>query len=217
MEFGVRCECWGDWACFTRPELKVERVSYEAMTPSAARGIIEAIYWKPEIRWVIDRITVTHPIRFMSFRRNEVGRKLNAIRAARVMSSSTGDLFMIAREVRQQRSALVLRDVRYIIEAHVDIVSGPKNPTKHLEQFRRRARSGACFMRPYLGCREFPAEFRLLEQNETPIVASGLLGIHDLGRMLHDIDFKTGMTAHYFHARMVDGVIQIPRFPAGQQ
>ena len=214
MAFGVRLECWGEWACFTRAEMKVERVSYDVMTPSAARGVLEAIYWKPEIRWVIDRITVLHPIRFTSVRRNEVKDKVSAVSATRVMKSGTGDLSIIASDsdVRQQRAALLLQDVRYVIEAHFDIVSGPENAAKHLDQFQRRARRGACFTRPYLGCREFAAHFRLLEQDEVaPAVNDpSLSGERDLGWMLHDIDFGAGKQARYFHATMRDGVIEVP-------
>ena len=153
MAFGVRLQCWGEWACFTRPEMKVERVSYDVMTPSAARGVLEAIYWKPEIRWVVDRITVLNPIRFTSVRRNEVKDKISETTAKKVMKANKGELGMEAShpDVRQQRAALLLREVSYIIEAHFHIASGPENAAKHLDQFNRRARRGACFTRPYLG------------------------------------------------------------------
>jgi CRISPR-associated protein Cas5d len=186
MAFGIRLHCWGDWACFTRPEMKVERVSYDAMTPSAARGVLEAIYWKPEIRWVIDRVTVLRAIRFTSIRRNEVKEKISAVAASRVMNSGAGTLELIASdgEMRQQRAAMLLRDVSYTIEAHFDIVRGPDNIAKHLDQFHRRARRGACYTRPYLE--------------------------RDLGWMLHDIDFAQGKQARFFRAIMRDGVIDVP-------
>lgn len=192
--------------------MKVERVSYDAMTPSAARGVLEAIYWKPEIRWVIDRVTVLRAIRFTSIRRNEVKEKISAVAVSRVMNSG-GTLELIASdgEVRQQRAAMLLRDVSYIIDAHFDIVSGPDNIAKHLDQFQRRARRGACYSRPYLGCREFPAHFALLEHDAvSPEVDESLKGERDLGWMLHDIDFAEGKRARFFRAMMRDGVIDVP-------
>ncbi len=212
MAFGVRLQCWGEWACFTRPEMKVERVSYDAMTPSAARGVLEAIYWKPEIRWVVDRITVLRPIRFTSVRRNEVEEKIGDGKASRLMNSGVGVLQQVITDVRQQRAALLLRDVNYVIEAHFNILSGPENVAKHLDQFQRRARRGACFTRPYLGCREFAAHFALLEgEAEAPEVDSSLKGERDLGWMLHDIDFSSALKpASFFRAAMRDGVIEIP-------
>ena len=215
MAQGIKLQCWGEWACFTRPEMKVERVSYDVITPSAARGMLEAIYWKPEIRWVIDRVTVLKPIRFTSLRRNEVKDKISAATAAKVMKAGAGELSIAASDpnTRLQRAALLLRDVSYVIEAHFDIVSGPDNAAKHLDQFSRRARRGACFTRPYLGCREFAANFALLEDNAaTPIPDESLKGDRDLGWMLHDIDFAQGRQARFFHAHMHDGVIQIPKF-----
>jgi CRISPR-associated protein Cas5d len=213
MAFGVRLQCWGDWACFTRPEMKVERVSYDAMTPSAARGVLEAIYWKPEIRWVIDRVTVLRAIRFTSIRRNEVKEKISAIAASKVMKSGGGILEQIVSDgdMRQQRAALLLRDVSYTIEAHFDIVSGPDNIAKHLDQFQRRARRGACYTRPYLGCREFAAHFALMEHGAAPQeVDESLKGERDLGWMLHDVDFAHGNQARFFRAIMRDGVIDVP-------
>lgn len=213
MAFGVRLHCWGEWACFTRPEMKVERVSYDVMTPSAARGILEAIYWKPEIRWAIDRITVLQPIRFASVRRNEVKDKISAASVAKVMKANAGDLSLIVSDGdnRQQRAALLLRDVSYIIESHFEILGGPENVAKHLDQFQRRARRGACFTRPYLGCREFAAHFALLEPDVTPPVADkSLAGERDLGWMLHDIDFGAGRQARFFRAVMRNGVIDVP-------
>ena len=212
MAFGVRLQCWGEWACFTRPEMKVERVSYDVMTPSAARGVLEAIYWKPEIRWAVDRITVQRPIRFTSVRRNEVKDKISAVAAARVMNGGTGELGMVASDgdTRQQRAALLLRDVSYVIEAHFDIVSGPENAAKHLDQFTRRARRGACFTRPYLGCREFAAHFRLLSPEEpAPEINEALRGERDLGWMLYDMDFADDKKALFFRAHMCDGVIDV--------
>src|SRR5262245_46630836 len=142
MSHGIRLRVWGDWACFTRPEMKAERVSYELITPSAARGILEAIYWKPEIRWHVERIHVLKPIRFTNLRRNEVGSKASAKAAAQVMSSGVGSLGMIAEEDRQQRAATILREVDYVIEAHFNVLGGSDPAGKHIAMFERRARRG---------------------------------------------------------------------------
>ncbi len=215
MARGVQLQCWGEWACFTRPEMKVERVSYDAMTPSAARGVLEAIYWKPEIRWVIERITVLHPILFTSIRRNEVKDKISESAALRAMRTGQGQLGMIASDpdMRQQRAALLLRDVCYVIGAHFEIVSGPENAAKHLDQFKRRASTGACFARPFLGCREFAAHFALLGDMSTPPQPhESLKGERDLGWMLHDIDFANDKQARFFRAIMKEGAIDVPPF-----
>ena len=159
MPYGIRLLCWGDFACFTRPEFKVERVSYDTITPSAARGILEAIYWKPEIRWVVEQLHTLKPIRHASLRRNEVGKKVSATSARAAMQSGRGTLGIYVEEERQQRAALILRDVAYVINARFEIVSGENNTGKHLDCFNRRARAGQCFTRPYLGCREFAADF----------------------------------------------------------
>lgn len=213
----VRIHVWGDFACFTRPELKVERASYDVLSPSAARGIVEAIYWKPEIRWRITRLRVLNPIRFTSIRRNEVALKVPAGSATAVMNRGRGALALYIEDNRQQRAATILRDVAYVIEAQFDIVGGEANPGKHLDQFNRRARGGRCWTRPFLGCREFPAEFALIEEGEpVPAVHDELRGERDLGYMLHDIDFADGMTPRFFRARMRDGVIDVPPF-GGQE
>lgn len=213
MPFGVKLHCWGDLACFTRPELKAERVSYDVMTPSAARGIVEAIYWKPEIRWVIDRIVVLNPIRFTSMRRNEVGTKISAKAAATAMQKGSGSLGIYVDAERQQRATLLLRDVAYLIHAHFDVLSGEMNEGKHLDQFNRRARTGQCFTRPYFGCREFPAHFALIEDNlSAPVPHDSLLGQRPLGWMLHDIDHESDHQPRFFHASMNDGVVHIPPF-----
>jgi CRISPR-associated protein Cas5d len=218
MAFGIKLHCWGEWACFTRPEMKVERVSYDAMTPSAARGVIEAIYWKPEIRWHIDRITVLNPIRFTSVRRNEVKDKIGA-GADTAMKEGSGSLayYVDDGNNRQQRATLMLADVGYVIEARIEILSGPDNIAKHLDQFNRRARKGSCFTRPYLGCREFAANFELLDPDTVvPTVHASLAGERDLGWMLHDIDFSNAQDkqAKFFHAVMRDGVIDVARCAA---
>lgn len=210
MSHGIRLRVWGDYACFTRPEMKVERVSYDVMTPSAARGVLEAIYWKPAIRWVIERIRVLQPIRFDTIRRNEVSGKLpmTTIRAA--MKSGKTPVAAFVEEDRQQRAALVLRNVAYIIEARFDFTGQEdRNSAKHKEIFERRVQKGQCFHRPYLGCREFPAMFEPAT-GDSPAPHASLAGERDLGWMLHDIDFADGMTPRFFRPTMRDGVIEVP-------
>lgn len=207
MGYGVTLRVWGDYACFTRPEMKAERVSYDVMTPAAARGILEAIHWKPAISWHIDRIHVMKPIRFDSIRRNEVANKIAARNIIAAMRGGNIDLHQYAAEERQQRAALVLRNVEYIIEAHFDLTDKAgtgDNPGKHHDIFTRRARAGQCHMRPYLGCREFPAQFNLCEEEIPP---SPLRGERDLGWMLWDIDFAHDMQPIFFRPVMRDGVI----------
>lgn len=221
MNYGITLHVWGDRALFTRPEMKVERVSYDVITPSAARGILEAIHWKPAIRWVVDRIEVLRPVRFESIRRNEVGGKLSAASVGKAMKAGRTDgLVMHVEDDRQQRASTVLRDVGYLIHAHFELTpqAGPDdNAGKHLDIFNRRARKGQCFHAPCLGTREFPAHFRLIEEGgERPTPDASLHGARDLGWMLHDIDFADGMTPHFFHAQMVDGVIKVPLLPVAE-
>lgn len=215
MNTAVNLRAWGAFACFTRPEMKVERVSYDAMTPSAARGILEAIYWKPQIRWVVQRIHVLNPIRFSNVRRNEVGAKASAAVAARAMSSGFGRLGLYVEDERQQRAATVLRDVDYLIEAHFEVLSGDEPPPKHYEMFRRRAEKGQCFHRPYLGCREFDCQF-VWHDDDPPRGAYADEPERDLGFMLHDIDFASDMTPRFFRAVMRKGMIEVPPFEAAQ-
>jgi CRISPR-associated protein Cas5d len=219
MAYGIRLLVWGERACFTRPEMKVERVSYDVITPSAARGILEAIHWKPAIRWVVDRIQVLKPIRFESIRRNEVGGKLSAASVAKAMKAGRTDgLVSLIEEDRQQRATTLLRDVAYIIEAHFELTDkggADDSVGKHLDIFNRRARKGQCFHAPCLGVRELPASFQLLEEDSAePEVDASLCGERDLGWMLHDIDFADGMTPYFFRARMRDGLIEVPAFRA---
>jgi CRISPR-associated protein Cas5d len=216
MTFGVRLHVWGERACFTRPEMKVERVSYDVMTPSAARGILEAIHWKPAILWVVDRIHVLRPIRFQSFRRNEVGAKASSSLAASAMKRGTTEgLGLVVEDNRQQRATTLLVDVGYVIEAHFTVTdkAGPEDsPAKHLAMFNRRAESGQCFHRPCLGTREFAADFRLLPEGAA-LPASTLpeaQQARDLGWMLHDIDFTPGnVTSRFFRARLEGGVLDV--------
>ncbi len=219
MSFGIRLHVWGERACFTRPEMKAERVSYDVMTPSAARGILEAIHWKPAIRWAIDRIHVLKPIRFETIRRNEVGEKASASLIRKAMNAGrTDNLVTFVDEQRQQRASTVLRNVGYVIEAHFDLTDragSDDNAGKHLDIFNRRACQGQCFHAPCLGVREFPAAFAPLEEHEEgPTPAANLSGGRDLGWMLHDIDFADNRQPRFFRARMVNGVIDVPPFEA---
>lgn len=210
QKFALRI--WGDLACFTRPEMKVERVSYDVITPSAARGVFEAIYWKPEICWVVDRIHVLAPIRFTNIRRNEVRQKIPATSARSAMKAGKGKLGFYADDGdnRQQRASTILRDVDYVVEAHFELRSDVDTLQKHSEMFKRRAGKGQYFHHPYLGCREFPANFELLER-EIPV---SVVGAKDLGFVLHDIDFDDEMTPHFFRAEMKNGIIDVPKFQA---
>ncbi|ANF56280.1 type I-C CRISPR-associated protein Cas5c [Halotalea alkalilenta] len=217
MAFGIRLHIWGERACFTRPELKTERFSYDVITPSAARGILEAIYWKPAIRWCVDRIHVLKPIRFESLRRNEVAGKLSERTVTKAMKEGRVDeVAYFVDQNRQQRAATILRDVGYVIEAHFEFTSRADDidtPGKHLDIFNRRARQGQCFHTPCLGTREFPANFTLVESDEAmPFVDDQLSGERDLGFMLHDIDFADGKVPRFFRATMRDGVIEVPPF-----
>ena len=218
MAYGIQLHVWGDYACFTRPEMKAERVSYDVMTPSAARGILEAIYWKPDIRWVIDRIRVLKPIRFENLRRNEIGSRASARNIEKAMKKGTAsELRLLVDQNRRQRASTVLRDVAYVIEAHFVVVEqGLDTEAKHISMFNRRARRGQCFHRPYLGTREFAAHFDLVNG---PMPLSELpedQRNRDLGWMLHDIDYDDRNTPHFFRAQMDGGVIAVPPLRASE-
>ena len=215
MSQGIRLLVWGERALFTRPELHVERVSYDTMTPSAARGFVEHIHWKPAISWRIKRLHVLKPIRFESVRRNEVGSVIPATKVASAMrAGSTAGLATYVDEDRQQRAATILRDVAYVIEARLDLTAigraaPDENVGKHLDMFTRRARKGQCFSRPCLGTREFAADFALIEGDSIPKPHESLLGERDLGYMVLDNHYP-GMQARFFRAKMRDGVIDVP-------
>ncbi|MDO5620640.1 MAG: type I-C CRISPR-associated protein Cas5c [Paracoccus sp. (in: a-proteobacteria)] len=211
MAYGVRLHVTAPFGLFTRPELKVERVSYDVITPSAARGILEAIHWKPAIRWVIDRIHVLEPIRTQTIRRNEVGHKAPAGKLKSAMKrGDLGGVGLLADEDRQQRAATVLVRPAYVIEAHFDLTAraGDDTEGKHLDIFNRRAARGQCFHQPCMGTREFPVDFRLLGPDDPiPAIAED----RDLGLMLWDIDHAAkGRPSMFFRARMVQGVIDVP-------
>ena len=214
MAYGVKLHVWGDYACFTRPEMKVERVSYDVMTPSAARGILEAVHWKPAIRWVVDRIHVLKRIRFENLRRNELGGKvpMRNVRRALTIGKANG-LHTFIEDDRQQRATTLLRDVAYVIEAHfvlTDVAGAGDTEAKHLAMFNRRAARGQCFHRPYLGTREFAADFTLIENSIPQSELAPGERDRDLGWMLHDIDYDDAMTPRFFRATLRDGVIDVP-------
>jgi CRISPR-associated protein Cas5d len=213
----VGLRVWGDLACFTRPEMKVERVSYEVMTPSAARGILEAIYWKPQISWIVDRIHVLRPLKFTNVRRNELGNVGPSVWTLRpyLRGQKTEALGQVVEMDRQQRASLILQDVEYLIEAHFMVRSGEDPSQKHYEMFKRRASKGQCFHRPYLGCREFAAAFEW-HDGEPPTPPPCFEGTRDLGFMLHDIDFEVDMVPRFFHATLVNGMVTIPPLESGE-
>lgn len=205
---------------FTRPEMKVERVSYDVLTPSAARGILEAIHWKPSIMWIVEEIHVLKPIRFQSIRRNEVGAKAPARAIGTAMrSSEISNLALVIEENRQQRASTVLTDVAYVICARFALTpkAGPDdNEGKHLDTFNRRARKGQCFHQPCLGTREFPAHFQLIEPGATaPTPKKETLDLgfgipRDLGFMLYDIDHAGDRSSMFFRAALDKGVMRVP-------
>jgi CRISPR-associated protein Cas5d len=206
----IRVKVWGELACFTRPEMKVERVSYDVITPSAARGVLEALYWKPQVRWVVERLHVLKPIRFTNLRRNEVASKASAANAKKAMKgTAAGPLCIVIEDDRQQRAATILRDVAYVIEARFELLDAGEPVAKHYNMFKRRAEQGQYFHHPYLGTREFPCDFDWID-GEIP--KSELTGERDLGFMLHDIDFAHDRTPRFFRATMRDGVIEVPPF-----
>ena len=212
MAQGVRLLVWGDRACFTRPELKVERLSYEVITPSAARGILEAIHWTPAFVWRVERLRVLKPIKVETVRRNEVASRIASLHVRNAMTAhSTEGLAVYVDEDRQQRAATVLKDVAYVIEARIELkdpMSADEPIGKHLDIFNRRTRRGQCFHRPYLGTREFAADFALVE-GEPPAVDESLLGERDLGWMVQDLDYAHAGQPLFFKAIMRDGVIEV--------
>ena len=206
-------ELSGPWACFTRPEMKVERVSYDVMTPSAARACFEAILWKPAIRWHIRHIEVLKPIRWINLRRNEVASVVSTRNAETAMKVGHGDLALYIEDDRQQRAGLFLRDVAYRVHADMEFIpvrDEGANAMKYQEMFERRARKGQCVNQPYLGCREFAAAFRLVHHPEAE--TAPLAETRDLGFMLHDMDFTNPADPQprFFRAKLEKGVVQVP-------
>jgi len=229
---------WGDYACFTRPEMKVERVSYDVMTPSAARAIFEAILWKPAIRWNVVKIEVLNPIKWISVRRNEVGKTVAAPTAKQMAGVLGAPMGIFIEDERQQRAGLFLRDVRYRIHGYFDFIPPEQRKenrltlpelwadmeeqtglakmdetaAKYAAMFERRVKKGQCFHRPYLGCREFACDFRLVDpQNEK---VDTINETRDLGYMLYDMDFEQDLNNPpplFFRAQMEKGVINTDR------
>lgn len=205
-------EISGDFACFTRPEMKVERVSYDVITPSAARAVFEAILWKPAIRWHVRRIEVLAPIRWINLRRNEVASVISTRNVQQAMDDGEGDLAIYVEDDRQQRAGLFLRDVAYRVHAELEVRSGrgdPEPPQKFFAMFERRAAAGQCVNQPYLGCREFAARFRFV--TDPAIERSPITETRDFGWMLHDLDFRNPADPQpvFFRAAMRAGVIDV--------
>lgn len=220
MAYGVVVRTRGPYALFTRPEMKVERVSYEVITPSAARGLIEAVYWKPAIRWVIDKIHVLNEIKFTNIRRNEVSEKASEREARQRMSGSNRTpMYLAATDNRQQRAAMVLKNVDYVIEAHFEMTKQARpedSEEKHYNIVLRRLRKGQYFHAPCLGTREFGAKVELIEDG--PLPRSSLVGHRDLGWMLYDLDFSNpnDIKPMFFKAEMNDGVIDLTQVKVRQ-
>ena len=222
----IQLEVWGDYALFTRPEMKVERVSYDVMTPSAARGLIEAIYWHPGLKWAVGRIRVCAPIRFVNLRRNEVKSVIPKIAKSEKTAQDMlerGEVQLkplcIVGDIRQQRAALLLRDVRYVIEAHFDMTDRAAegdNPGKFQDIVKRRIKRGQFYHQPCFGCREFPAQFRWCE--EPPPCPEELKGTRDLGWMLYGINYSDpeDIRPLFFRGTLVDGVLEVPARDSGE-
>ena len=210
MSQGIQVEVWGAYALFTRPELKVERVSYDVMTPSAARGLIEAIYWHPGLQWHIDRIHVMNEISFTNVRRNEVKDKILASNVRSVMSGSDKPLAIYTTESIQQRASMVLRDIHYVIDAHftmTDQANATDNEGKFIDIARRRLARGQCYHQPCFGCREFPASFRAWQGGPIPTIEE----TRSLGLMLYDMDYSNprDIQPMYFRAELTHGVLEV--------
>jgi CRISPR-associated protein Cas5d len=214
MGYGITIRVQGRYALFTRPEMKVERVSYDVITPSAARGIIEAVYWKPAICWMIDKIHVLNEIEFTNIRRNEVSDKASVDNALQVMKGGNKLLYIATTEARQQRASMVLKDVDYIIEAHFEKVEkawGERDTEEgHYNIILRRLRNGQHFHAPCLGTREFPAKVEIIE-DKRDIPKSPLMGVRDLGYMLYDLDFSNprDIQPNFFKAQLQNGVLDL--------
>ena len=228
-------EVSGNLACFTRPEMKVERISYDVITPSAARAVFDAILWKPSIRWQVSKIEVLNPIKWINIRRNEVGSIASTRNIEGAIKSGTGQLGMYIEDERQQRAGLFLRDVQYRLHAsfelrdpslhkphfphlskravnagETDMDNEPNQTVKFMTMFERRTAKGQCVNQPYLGCREFAADFRLVEP-EGPS-SRAISETRELGYMLYDLDYRNpdDPRPRFFRASLVNGVVSVP-------
>ena len=205
----IKMEVWGEYACFTRPEMKVERVSYDVPTPSAARGMVESVYYHPGLKWHVDKIYVCKPIRFTNILRNEVASKIS-VRNVLTEANGKKRSYIDRNEDNQQRATTMLRNVHYVIEAHfemTDKANPSDNPGKFQDIVKRRLRSGQAYMQPYLGCRECTAHFRLWEGGDIPTIDE----TRDLGYMLYDMEYSDpeNIQPMFFRAQMVHGVIDL--------
>ena len=206
----IKIETWGDYACFSRPEMKTERVSYDIITPSAARGLIESVFWHPGMTWVIDRIYLLAPIRFTNIRRNEVKSIVSGGNVRSAMNGNGSRLAIYTPQDIQQRASMILQDVHYVIEAHfemTDKAAAGDNPGKFQEMTRRRLAKGQFYSQPYFGCREFPAHCREWPGGEIP----ALPVTQDLGYMLHSLDYSDpqNIIPRFFRARIVNGEVDL--------
>jgi CRISPR-associated protein Cas5d len=208
----IMVEVWGEYAAFFRPEFKTERVTYDCMTPSAARGILEAVFWHPGLKFYIDSIYVCAPIKTTNIRRNEVKDKISGRTVKTAMQSGNKDICLCTADSIQQRTALVLKDVRYVIEAHfemTDQANESDNPGKFQDILKRRLQRGQCYHTPYFGVREFPVKFRLWDKQKA--VPTAYQGEKDLGYMLYDLDYQgeSGIEPMFFRAVLRDGKLDL--------
>lgn len=216
--FGIKILIKGDYACFTRPEMKVERVSYDVPTPSALRGLIESIYWKPGIKWIVDKIVVLKPINFINIRRNEVKFKISQLSVQKQIKNPEEDISIYTKDEINQRASLLLRDVEYYVEAHFEMTGlEGENTNKHYAIATRRIKNGQFVKKPVLGCREFPAEVEWADEE----LQSPLIGDLDLGYMLYDMKFVEGLksgdysnsaTPIWYRPKMINGVIDVAKY-----
>lgn len=212
MAYGVKVRVWGEYALFCRPEMKVERCTYDMMTPSAARGLLESVYWHPGCKWVVDKIYVRKPIRFTSIRRNEVKSKVSKSNALKAMGGGKNGLSIYSKTEIVQRASVILRDVDYVIEAHFEMsnqASDTDNPGKFKDIIMRRLRRGECYHQPYFGCREFPANFELYEGDGIDTAYPDER--RDLGYMLFDMDYSDleNIQPMFFRAVLENGVLNL--------
>lgn len=213
MGVGVKVRVWGNYALFSRPEFKVERCSYDVMTPSAARGILDAVYWHPGLKWVVDKIYVIRPIQFTSVRRNEVKSKILAGNVLQAYNGADKPLYISTKDEIVQRASVLLKDVEYVIEAHFEMTEQANktdNPGKFKDIIMRRLRRGECFHMPYFGCREFPANFCLCEDEKIETAYDDVKE-KDLGFMLYDMDYSdtSNIQPMFFRAVLRRGVMDL--------